>query len=445
MDFFDKQIETTRNCYREAKKAVDLNEENKESTGTSNVSKTVFWGESIPYKRQKRSVGRFFAILFLLLMTTAVLALMMTTAVLGKGWLSNFLSGDSRHSFTLPIYDTPQLENQYYQPDGRYTAEGVAKAIGPSVVSIVNYSTEINMGTLTGSTGTSQGSGVIISEDGYIVTNAHVVDGDPETTRFMVILYDDTMYNAQLVGSDPKSDIAVIKIAASGLSPARFCDSDSVSVGDEVVAIGSPAGLYGSVTKGIVSGVKRSIKVAEGMREVDCIQVDAAINHGNSGGALLNMWGQVIGITSSKLNSALYDSIGFAITTNEAKPIIEQLIEKGIVTGGVKVGITFRGISPLTAEMYEYPCSGLLIAEISEDSDISNTDLKTGDFITQINGKEVYDLSTVDDALEGAKPGDVAAATVKRISADGERIEEVFEISFILGEDTSATDGFTEE
>ncbi len=445
MDFFDKQIETTRNCYREAKKAVDLKDGNEESSGTPNVSKELFWGEAIPYKRQKRSVGKFIAIVLTLLLTCTVMALMLTTAVLGKGWLSNLVSGENRHSFTLPLYDTPQLEEQYYQPDGRYTAEGVAKAIGPSVVSIVNYSTEINMGTLTGSSGSSQGSGVIISEDGYIVTNAHVVDGDPEKTRLMVILHDDTMYSAELVGSDPKSDIAVIKIAASGLSPAQFCDSDNVSVGEEVVAIGSPAGLYGSVTKGIVSGVERKIQVSDEMRQVDCIQVDAAINHGNSGGALLNMWGQVIGITSSKLNSALYDSIGFAITTNEAKPIIEQLIENGMITGGVKVGITFRGISPLQTEMYEYPCSGLLIVEVDENSDISNTDLMPGDYITHINGMEVYDLPTVDDALEDAKPGDTAKATVARISSDGKLVEKTFEISFILGEDTSATDGFTEE
>ena len=446
MDFFERQIEKTAVHYKAAKEFVDNTQGVQDSSEEkkNSITPEIFWGEVLPYKRQRRGGKlKILGIVVLLLLSCTVMALMMTSAVLGKGWLRNMFEKSGNMSFTLPLYDTPQLEEQYYQPDGRYTAEGVAKAIGPSVVSIVVYSGGNTVGELTN--GSSQGSGVIISADGYIVTNAHVVDTKTDNTKITVILHDDTMYQAQLIGSDVKTDIAVIKIAASGLSPAQFCDSDKVSVGEEVVAIGSPAGLYGSVTKGIVSAVDREIQVSEEMREVNCIQIDAAINHGNSGGALLNMWGQVIGITSSKLNSAIYDSIGFAISTNEAKPIIESLIENGYVADRVRVGIIFNGISPLHVQMYGYATAGLRVVEIDKDCDIANTELAVGDFITHFDGKAVYDVPTIDEVLDSKKPGDTMKATVAKVNEDGSEIISTYEIVFKLEADNTATDGMVKD
>lgn len=452
MDFFDKQIEKVTLHYEAAKEFVDSTAQNdsadiadgESEIKISKISSDAFWGEVIPYKRQKRGGKlKILGIFVLMLLACAAMALMLTTAVLGKGWLKNIFDKSGNMSFTLPLYETPKLEEQYYQPDGRYTAEGVAKAIGPSVVSIVVYSNGNTIGELT--SGASQGSGVIMSEDGYIVTNAHVVETELTNAKITVILHDDTMYQAKLIGSDVKTDIAVIKISATGLTPAQFCDSDNVSVGEEVVAIGSPAGLYGSVTKGIVSAVDREIQVSEEMREVNCIQIDAAINHGNSGGALLNMWGQVIGITSSKLNSAIYDSIGFAISTNEAKPIIESLIENGYVANRVRVGIVFNGISPLHVQMYGYATPGLRVVEIDKDCDIANTELAVGDFITHFDGKQVYDVPTIDDVLKTKKPGDSIKATVAKVNEEGTEILSTYEIIFKLEPDNSQTDGMVKE
>ena len=155
-----------------------------------------------------------------------------------------------------------------------------------------------------------------------------------------------------MVGQDSATDIAVIKIQAQDLQAAEFGDSTQVNAGEEVVAIGSPAGYYGTVTKGIVSGVNRRIRLENSSTIMNCIQIDAAINPGNSGGALFNMWGQVIGITSSKLASSDYEGIGFAVSIDEAKPVIEELMEKGYVAGRVKIGVTYYAVSDTTAEIY---------------------------------------------------------------------------------------------
>lgn len=443
MNFYDNEIDKLSSAYSAAKEAVDGNEADSKASA---VTPDIFWGDTVSYRRKRTGKKRFIIYLLLFLVIAASVCLMVITSIYGRGWLSNLLStGSPNISFTLPTYERPQLEDEYYQPDGRYTAQGVAKAISPSVVSIlVSENISLDASVPSGSQG-SQGSGVIISEDGYIVTNAHVVDSESGKANISVVLHDERVYQAQLVGSDIKTDIAVIKIPASGLPPAQFCDSDDVSVGEEVIAIGSPAGLYGTVTKGIVSAVNRSISVSEEMKEVDCIQIDAAINHGNSGGALLNMWGQVIGITSSKLNSAVYESIGFAISTNEAKPVIESLIEYGYVKGRVRVGITFREIPPFYKDAYGFPSGGLYVVDVSDDCDISNTALAPGDYITHLGGKEVYDTETIEAALEGYKPGDVMTATVARPDADNTVIVETFEISFRLEEDLSAINGFVKE
>lgn len=303
------------------------------------------------------------------------------TSIRGSGWVRNLVTGDEKISFTLPVADKPKLDDEFYQADGRYTAEGIAKGFSPAVVSIEVYK---NSG---GYVAAGQGSGVIMSADGYIVTNAHVVNA------------------------------------------AEFGDSTQVNAGEEVVAIGSPAGYYGTVTKGIVSGVNRRIRLENSSIIMNCIQIDAAINPGNSGGALFNMWGQVIGITSSKLASSDYEGIGFAVSIDEAKPVIEELMEKGYVAGRVKIGVTYYAVSDTTAEIYGIK-PGICIVSINPDCDVANTDLAEGDIITEIDGKSTAGEVDIASLFSGKQAGDEVVCKVYRKTDSGD--EKEFEIKFKL-------------
>lgn len=395
-----------------------------------------------PPRRLRSQKDHLFArVFFSMLVVFVVLFVFTARRVFGKGWIKTMLTGRSEGAhFTLPIAEIPELEDRFYQPDGRFTVEGVNNAVSPSIVTIEAYAED------SAFTAYGQGSGIIMSEDGYIITNAHVIE--KANLSIKVRLKDGSEYSAKLIGSDPKSDLAVIKIAADGLPAAQFGDSDKVILGEQVVAIGSPAGLEGSVTTGIVSGVDRMIRVKSTSISTSCIQIDAAINPGNSGGALINMWGQVIGITSSKLDSLEFDNIGFAIEMSAAKPIIEQLIENGHVLGRPKVGISFYEISKFNGEMRGTP-AGLEIAEISEDCDIANTELEIGDYITEMNGVEVYTADDVYGVILKLKPGDKVTAKIVRIIGENEDTGEPelneFEIEFKLMEDTSFIEESEEE
>ncbi len=365
----------------------------------------------------------------ILAMIVAIIALILISSIIlvgvkGRGWLGNKISGNQLIEFTLPIADTPKLDDEFYDENGRYTTEGIAEAISPSIVSIEIYSEGVSF------ISSGQGSGIIMSEDGYILTNAHVIAD--ATKGIKVVLNDETEYEAKVIGSDATSDVAVIKIAAKDLTPAQFGDSTKVKLGEDIVTIGSPAGFYGTVTKGIVSGIDRKIKVESSVTAMNCFQIDAAINPGNSGGALLNMWGQVIGITSSKLASSEYEGIGFAITMDAAKPIIENLMEFGYVKDRVRVGITYYPISETTAEMQETK-PGLYVVSIDESCDVAKTKLEPDDIITELDGKKITDTDEVQEFLADKKPGDTVKAKVFRPAITGEG--EEFEISFKLMED----------
>ena len=388
-----------------------------------------FWEDvqkAVPKKRTKK-------ILLFLGALMLMFAICAYAVILGhgKGWFSNLFSGDGRIEFTLPIAETPELDDKYYNPDGSYTAAGVAKAVMPSVVQIQVYSKN-------GLVPTSQGSGIIISDDGYIVTNAHVISGS--VFGITAALYDGTEYSAKIVGSDDSTDIAVLKIGAYDLMPAQFADSDKCEAGDDVVAIGSPAGYENSVTKGIISGLDRKIRAENSATSMSCIQIDAAINPGNSGGALFNMWGQVIGITSSKLIAASYDNIGFAISVNSAKPVIEDLMEYGYIPDKPRVGISYYTISKEAAAMYNVE-PGICIAQIDEDCNVAKTELKVGDIITEMNGQPASDENVVSDIMSGLKAGDEMTCKVYRPSEkENARLEdgEYFEITFELNSDKTA-------
>ncbi len=377
--------------------------------------------------KAKTGKSHTFIKIFLPMLTAfVVLFAVICSTVFGSGWFKNLITPkeDNLKEFTLPIAPLPQLEESYYQADGRYTVEGVVNAVGKSIVTLECYMQGQPLAPY------SQGSGVIMSADGYIITNAHVIED--ATLSILVRTSDGMEYDATVVGSDIKSDLAVIKITSKvELTPAQFGDSDALKPGEQVVAIGSPAGLEGSVTTGIVSGVDRMIKVDANNIEMSCIQIDAAINPGNSGGALLNMWGQVVGITSSKMDSIEFDNIGFAIEISGASEIIESLIEHGRVIGRPKIGISFYEVSDIIAAENGAP-AGLYIAEIDPTCDIANTDLKIDDIITEMNGVKVRSADDVFAIILDLQPGDEITAKVLRYE-NGDYIE--FEITFKLMEE----------
>lgn len=280
------------------------------------------------------------------------------------------------------------------------------------------------------------GSGIIISSDGYIITNAHVVD---DMDRFVIhVTTTDPIegtgvveeYEATLVGSDTDTDLAVLKIEATGLQAAVLGDSDELRLGDDVVAIGNPLGLETSVTKGIVSGLNRQ-QYSLNERELSSIQTDASINSGNSGGALFNMHGEVVGVVNSKLVYNNAEGVGFAITINEAKSVIDDLISKGYVSGRPILGITCLEVSEYVGAI-QGMTPGLYVTNIDTTLAIGDSDLVVGDTIVAVEGIAVTSVSEVSDILADKKPGDTVKVTVVRVDSLGRNKE--FEIPVVLSE-----------
>lgn len=305
----------------------------------------------------------------------------------------------------------------------------IVKRVKPSVVGI---SSEFSNSSV------STGTGIIISDDGYIVTNAHVVqntdNGVPErSSEVMAVLSDSSSHKAVIVGADSRTDLAVIKIepAETKLVPAEFGDSNDLMEGELAIAIGNPLGfeLYGSTTCGIISALNRTITVGE--YEMNLIQTDAAINPGNSGGPLLNSCGQVIGINSSKIISDYAEGLGFAIPVSSAQPIIDDLIENGYVTGRPMIGISGEDISKITAEYYNLP-QGVCVRFITPDSAADKSGMELGDIIIGLNGESVYTMEELNKKLDGFSAGDTVNITVYRSST-----ETQFEIALQLDESRS--------
>ncbi len=287
---------------------------------------------------------------------------------------------------------------------------------------------------------TATGSGIVMTSDGYIITNAHVIyDTESEynmgkATSVTVVMGEnyDEEYEAEIVGYDIQTDLAVLKIDAEGLTPAEFGDSDALQVGDVVVAIGNPLGfeLYGTATCGIVSAVNREVQLED--RTMTLIQTDAAINSGNSGGMLLNAYGQVIGINSMKMgsssSSASVEGLGFAIPISDAKDIINSLITNGYVTGRPQLGITGTTVTESDAERYNIP-QGVYVYSVTEDSAAEQAGLRQGDIITAIDGVEITTMDELSEQKNEHQAGDTVALRVYRSG-------ETFDIQMTLQEVT---------
>lgn len=292
-----------------------------------------------------------------------------------------------------------------------YTAESAFNKVSDSVVGIVGYTDEIT----TVENSATQGSGIILTSDGYVVTNAHVIGNSKTAYLLQVITSDGKSYNAGVVGYDSRTDIAVLKMDdAKDLKAATFGNSENIELGEDIIVVGNPGGLdyQNSITKGIVSAVDRKMSLTS---LVKYIQTDAAINPGNSGGPIVNLYGQVVGIATAKIVSEKYEGMGFAIPSATAKDIIDTLMKKGYVEGRVKIGITGSNVSSDFASAYGVP-KGIMVDEISKDGPCYGTELKTDDIITGIDDKEIQSFSDIYEILETHKPGDKIVIKYYRMS-----------------------------
>ena len=294
---------------------------------------------------------------------------------------------------------------------GELTLQQIAQKLIPSVVCIQNYqqSYQGGFGQSAGLQEAGEGSGIIATSDGYIITNAHVVEG---ASAIQVVLSDGTEYEAALVGSDTASDLALLKIDATGLTAAEFGSSEDLKVADMVMAVGNPGGMafQSSVTIGYVSGLNRLVTDSNGYTQ-SFIQTDAAINPGNSGGALVNIYGQVIGINTAKISDEAYEGLGFAIPIDTAKPIIESLKENGAVIRPM-LGITGQYINGLTARYYNLP-EGMYIQSITNTA-LTEAGVQPGDVITAIDGQTVTSSTTISAAIAGKSAGDTVELEIGR-------------------------------
>lgn len=326
------------------------------------------------------------------------------------------------------------------------TAVYSANKILPSIVGITvtyNVTTSSPLFSMFGqgqsstSEASASGSGIIISDDGYIVTNNHVVDSSSESTYYdisqatslKISLYgDETQYDAKIVGKDSQTDIAVLKIDKTGLTPAEFADSDTVKVGEFAMAVGNPLDLGTSITCGIVSALNRKVQDSDGNTTYTCIQTDAAINSGNSGGALVNSQGQVIGINTLKVASTGVEGIGFAIPINSTTNIIDSLK----TTGSVKrpyIGISGRDLNENTAKRNNL-VTGIYIVAVEEYSSAEKAGLKIGDVIIEADGQSITTMAELNDIKNKHSIGDTLKLKINRNGQEKN-------IELVLGEQNS--------
>ncbi len=285
----------------------------------------------------------------------------------------------------------------------------IAQKVGPTVVGVNTKTKQMSIfGRMQESEGS--GSGIILTSDGYIVTNNHVIDGADEIT---VVLSDGKSYKATLTGADSRTDLAVLKVDGNNLPYATLGNSSELQVGELAVAIGNPLGeeLAGTVTGGYISALNRSIMVDD--KKFNLIQTDAAINPGNSGGALVNNYGEVIGINSVKMSSEGVEGIGFAIPIDEAKPIIEDLKTSGYVTGRPVIGIAGRDVTEQDSKYYNIPV-GIYVYQVSKYSAAEQAGIQAGDVIPKFTGEDVKTSDELNDKKEKFKVGDTVTLTIVR-------------------------------
>ena len=296
------------------------------------------------------------------------------------------------------------------------TTEQVADMVSPSVVVITTEQVVYSQWSWYGQSQVESGagSGVIISSDGYILTCAHVVDGASSIT----VTIDDKDYTATLVGEDTTSDVAVIKIDATGLTPATVGDSDNLKVGQSVMAVGNPLGeLGGTVTGGMISALNRSVTIqgTSSTNTMSLIQMDASVSPGNSGGGLFNMSGELVGIVNAKSSSSDAEGLGFAIPINDAIKVAQELLENGYVTGRPYLGITYLGVEDAqTAAQLGVNAYGVYVVEVVKGGPAERAGLQSGDRIVSIDGTEIASKDDLGTLMQKHAAGDTLNITIAR-------------------------------
>ena len=325
----------------------------------------------------------------------------------GGGLLANQMNNSST---TLYRSTGSKVEVQPVAAGSEMSVEQVAALNQQSVVEIKTEKVT-NSSFLQQYVQTGAGSGVIISEDGYLITNNHVIDG---ASTIQVRTSDGTTYDAVLVGTDSKTDVAVLKINASGLTPVTFGDSDNLNVGETAVAIGNPLGeLGGTVTNGIISAKDRSITLDN--QQMTLLQTNAAINPGNSGGGLFNSRGELIGMVVAKSSGSDVEGLGFAIPSNLVSKIAQELIANGYVTGRPAMGVTVLSIeNAQTAMQYGVNSLGVYITDVESGSSAEKAGLQAGDRIISLNNQVVETFADLSVALDNYSVGDTVDIMVSR-------------------------------
>ncbi|MDD6176203.1 MAG: trypsin-like peptidase domain-containing protein [Firmicutes bacterium] len=316
-------------------------------------------------------------------------------------------------SSTAENINVPEFTRSPPPQGAARSAQETVKKVRSSIVAVMVYEPA---SLLTGGEpiGISEGSGIIMTPDGYLLTNAHVIDSRSDVYLRIVLLNGEEL-PASVVGYDTRTDLAVLKAETNGqaLPAAEFGDSDACEVGDTVLAFGNPGGVAyaNSVTKGILSATNRFVSLD--INSLPLLQTDAAINPGNSGGALVNTYGQVIGINSAKVSGSDYEGMGFAIPTAQAKPIIDKLLRYGRVTDRVRLGIRFSAVSELDASLYQVQ-PGMQITYLADNSVFSGTDVQENDIITAIDGTSVKTVTGFFALLDEYTPGQTVEITLYR-------------------------------
>ena len=307
------------------------------------------------------------------------------------------------------------------------TAAKVYKNVNPSIVGIMVYNDSGKM---------AQASGIVYSKDGYIVTNDHIYS-EVANPKFKIYSHDGKEYDAKYIAGDLVSDLAVLKLTSGSLTPASFGNSDDLYVGQKVVAIGRPNDSTdaSSLTSGIISATNRRVSNSSNY-PARLIQTDTPINPGSSGGALVNMFGQVVGVTASKLASVEYEGVGYAIPTTVMKRIVEELISEGNVVTRAKLGITYTAVDSVLAEINGIKNTGLIIQSVSSDSDLFGK-ISKGDVITEINHTAIYSDDMVLDIIENCRAGDKISITF--VTESGQTKELEVKLSANIGQSSYTT------
>lgn len=360
-------------------------------------------------------------------------ALVVVILVVAFASMVSIFSGNDVSKTPLPDNGNISGDNEIKKPDTDNVGDIQASTgsnVAGEAAKVAEIAKKYNVGILVYQKNSlyTEGSGVVIKEDDdgkytYIITCAHVVNHS--NVALSVLMEDGTEYPADLVGMDTRTDLAVVRIEASGLTKAEIASSENLIVGQYVYAVGNPGGseFFGSVTNGIISAIARPVSSNTGY-EMECIQHTSAINPGNSGGALVNGEGKLIGINSMKIASTEYEGMGFAVPSDVVVDVFNSIIEHGYVAGRAKLGISYATPSnysqtyAMYVQMKGLPTGTIVIAEISEDSDLANKDVKPGDMIIAVNGKEMTHSGMLSDMIEDMSAGDSFTLTIVRVNTE---------------------------